>query len=46
MSAGLLGVEAAHVIHEATVITLILSSYLVVFRYPSPIAMKARLRTD
>ena len=31
---------------RATVITLLLSTYLVIFRYPSPIAMSARLRRD
>ena len=45
-SAGLLGVEAAHVLQGATVLTLILSTYAVIFRYPSPIAVSARLRRD
>lgn len=44
--AALLSVEAAHVIQGATVITLILSSYAVIFRYPSPIAISAKLRRD
>ena len=42
----LLSAEAAHVVQGATVITLLLSSYLVVFRYPSPIAVSAELRRD
>ena len=42
----LLSVEAAHIVQGATVITLVLSSYLVIFRYPSPIAVSARLRRD
>ena len=42
----LLSAEAAHVVQGATVITLLLSSYLVVFRYPSPIAVSERLRRD
>ncbi len=42
----LLGPEAAHVIQGATVITLIVSSYIVIFRYPSPIAISAKLRRD
>ncbi len=46
IGAGLLGSEAAHVIQGATVITLLVSSYLVIFRYPSPIALSARLRRD
>ena len=38
--------EAAHVVQGATVLTLLVSSYLVVFRYPSPIAISADLRRD
>mgnify|MGYP002064701929 CR=1 FL=1 len=38
--------EAAHVVQGATVLTLLVSSYLVIFRYPSPIAISARLRRD
>ena len=44
--AGLMSVEAAHVIKGATVLTLLLSTYLVIFRYPSPIAVSAALRRD
>ncbi|MGE0622536.1 MAG: cation:proton antiporter [Pseudomonadales bacterium] len=46
LGAGLLTTEAALVIQGATVITLLVSSYLVIFRYPSPIAPSARLRRD
>jgi len=46
LGAGLLSVEAAHVIQGATVLTLVVSSYIVIFRYPSPIALSARLRRD
>jgi Kef-type K+ transport system membrane component KefB len=42
----LLGSEAAHVIQGATVLTMILSTYAVIFRYPSPIAISERLRRD
>ena len=42
----LLSAEAAHVVQGATVVTLLLSSYLVVFRYPSPIAVSEGLRRD
>lgn len=42
----LLGSEAAHVIQGATVITMILSTYAVIFRYPSPIAVAPELRRD
>ena len=45
-TAGLLGKEAAHVVQGATVLTLVVSSYLVIFRYPSPIAVRAELRRD
>lgn len=38
--------EAAHVVQGATVLTLLVSSYLVVFRFPSPIAISADLRRD
>ncbi len=46
LSAGLLGNAAAHVVQGATVLTLVVSSYLVIFRYPSPIATRAELRRD
>jgi Kef-type K+ transport system membrane component KefB len=45
-STALLGNEAAHVIQGATVLTMILSTYVVVFRYPTPIAVSNRLRRD
>lgn len=44
--AAFLSAEAAHIVQGATVITLVLSSYLVIFRYPSPIAVSERLRRD
>lgn len=43
---GLLGAAAAHVILGATVLTLVLSTYAVIFRYPSPIAPNPKLRRD
>ena len=46
ITAGLLGKEAAHVVQGATVLTLVVSSYLVIFRYPSPIATRSELRRD
>jgi len=46
LSVGLLTVESAHIIQGATVLTLLVSSYLVIFRYPSPIAVSADLRRD
>ncbi len=42
----LLGDEAAHVIQGATVLTMVLSTYAVIFRFPSPIAVAPRLRRD
>jgi len=45
-TAALLGKEAAHVIQGATVLTLVISSYIVIFRYPSPIAVSEALRRD
>ncbi|MGI9328368.1 MAG: cation:proton antiporter [Pseudomonadales bacterium] len=42
----LLSDQAAHVIQGATVITLVLNTYLVIFRFPSPIAPSAKLRRD
>ena len=42
----LLSAEAAHIVQGATVLTLLLSSYLVIFRYPSPIAVSEELRRD
>ncbi len=46
MTAGLLGEAAGHVVQGATVLTLIVSSYFVIFRYPSPIAINPELRRD
>ena len=42
----LIGDHAAHVIQGATVLTLVASTYLVIFRYPSPIAVSDKLRRD
>lgn len=42
----LIGDEAALIIQFATVVTLILSSYFVIFRYPSPISPDPKLRRD
>ncbi len=46
VSSGLIGTHAAHVIEGATIVTLLISSYLVIFRYPSPIAISDALRRD
>ena len=46
VSSLLLSDAAALVLQFATVLTLIVSSYLVIFRYPSPIAPNPKLRRD
>ena len=42
----LVGEKAALIIQFSTVLTLVLSSYFVIFRYPSPIAPNPKLRRD
>ena len=42
----LIGVEAAYLIQSATILTFIVSSYIIVNRYPTPIAAHSRLRRD
>ncbi|MGI9275367.1 MAG: cation:proton antiporter [Endozoicomonas sp.] len=42
----LIGEAAAHVIQATAILTLIMSSYVVVFRYESPIAVSEKLRRD
>ncbi len=46
ISNALVSAEAALVIQFSTVLTLIVSSYFVIFRYPSPIAPNPKLRRD
>ncbi|MEM7080591.1 MAG: cation:proton antiporter [Pseudomonadota bacterium] len=46
ISSQLIGDNAALTIQFATVLTLVVSSYFVIFRYPSPIAPDARLRRN
>lgn len=43
---GLIGYQAAHVIQATAVITFAVSSYMVIFNYPNPIAVSERLRRD
>ncbi len=40
----LMSEPASHVVQGATVLTFIISTYIVIFRYPSPIAVSDRLR--
>ena len=43
-SIALMSDAASHVVQGATVLTFIISTYIVIFRYPSPIAVSDRLR--
>ena len=46
-SAGhLIGDHASHLIQATTILTFLLSSYIVVFRYPTPIGVTENLRRD
>ena len=42
----LIGKEAAHVIEATAILTFVISSYIVVFNYPNPIAVSEHLRRD
>jgi Kef-type K+ transport system membrane component KefB len=42
----LISQEASHLIQATAILTFLASSYLVVFRYPTPIAVDDRLRRD
>ena len=46
LDAGLIAVHTSLTIQAATIITLLASSYIVVFNYPTPIAISERLRRD
>ena len=46
LESGLVTAQAAYCVQLATVITLIGSSYLIVLRYPTPVAVSDRLRRD
>ncbi len=45
-SVALMSQEASYVVQGATVLTFLLSTYLVIFRYPSPIAVSEDLRRN
>jgi Kef-type K+ transport system membrane component KefB len=45
-SQALISQNASHVIQATAIITFLISSYLVVFRYPTPIAVSDKLRRD
>ncbi len=42
----LIGQEASHLIQATAILTFLMSSYIVVFNFPSPIAVSDRLRRD
>jgi len=45
-SVALMSDAASHVVQGATVLTFIVSTYIVIFRFPSPIAISDRLRRN
>lgn len=45
-SSNIIGAAASHLIQATAIITFIISSYIVIFNYPSPIAIKNELRRD
>lgn len=45
-SAAMIGEEASHVIQATAILTFLLSSYVVIFNFPSPIAVSDKLRRD
>ncbi len=46
VSGGVIGAEASYLIQATTLLTFICSSYLIMFRYPTPIAVSESLRRD
>jgi Kef-type K+ transport system membrane component KefB len=46
VSGGVIGAKASYLIQAATLLTFICSSYLIMFRYPTPIAVSESLRRD
>lgn len=46
MTSGLLSAQAATLMQATTIITLLASSYIVVFNFPTPIAISEHLRRD
>jgi len=46
LGSGLVGLHAAHTIQATAVLTFILSTYIVIFKYPNPIAPSSELRRD
>jgi Kef-type K+ transport system membrane component KefB len=46
LSSNLIGEQAAHVIQATAVLTFVISTYIVIFNYPNPIAPSSKLRRD
>ena len=46
LNAGAIGLQASYLIQTTTLITFIVSAYLIMLRYPTPIAVSDRLRKD
>jgi Kef-type K+ transport system membrane component KefB len=46
LEAGKVGQNASQLIQMATIITMIISSYIVVFRFPTPLGMRKQLKQD
>lgn len=46
LNAGAIGLRASYLIQTTTLITFIVSAYLIMLRYPTPIAVSDRLRKD
>ncbi len=46
LSSNLIGEQAAHVIQATAVLTFVVSTYIVIFNYPNPIAPSSKLRRD
>lgn len=42
----LIGTQASHLIQATAILSFLLSTYIVIFRYPTPIAIKDSLRRD
>lgn len=46
LSGSLISIQAANLIQATTILTFIVSSYIVVLRYPTPIALTDKMRKD
>ena len=46
LNSNVIGKNAAYLIQLATLLSFIVSSYLIVFKYPTPIAVTDKLRRD